>query len=112
MTPTLSSERSILYDPGDFWDEALDARGSPRPEYELPLATVAELGTDELARRVGKAVARLGATFGAGGAQSFPVDPIPRLISSAEWRWLEAALAQRALALNGLIADGYGDHRT
>jgi uncharacterized circularly permuted ATP-grasp superfamily protein len=112
MPSTVSGDRSLRYDPGDFWDEAFDSAGSRRPEYEPAFAIVDELGASELARRVDKAAARIGATFGSGaGAQAFPIDPIPRLIQATEWTWLEAALAQRARALNAFIADVYADRR-
>jgi uncharacterized circularly permuted ATP-grasp superfamily protein len=112
MSSTVSSDRSLTYDPGDFWDEAFDSAGSARPEYEPAFAIVEELGTSELARRVGKAAASIGATFGSGaGSQAFPIDPIPRLIQATEWAWLEIALAQRARALNAFIADVYAERR-
>ena len=41
-----------------------------------------------------------------------PVDCIPRLISGAEWDFLESGLAQRLKALNLFLSDVYGDQKT
>src|SRR5260370_7464907 len=40
-----------------------------------------------------------------------PYDPLPRIVESAEWAWLERALAQRVRALDEFIPDAYGDPR-
>lgn len=41
--------------------------------------------------------------------QLFPFDPIPRVISAAEWAYLEKGLIQRVTALNLFLADVYGE---
>ncbi len=51
-----------------------------------------------------------GLSFGS-RANSFPVDPVPRLITAGEWDLLQRALAQRARALNEFVADVYGPRR-
>ena len=40
-----------------------------------------------------------------------PYDPLPRIVDSVEWAWLERALAQRVRALDEFIRDSYGDAR-
>src|ERR1700688_3357527 len=40
-----------------------------------------------------------------------PYDPLPRIVESAEWAWLERALAQRVRALDEFIRDSYGEAR-
>ncbi len=50
-------------------------------------------------------------TFGAKGDERFHLDPVPRLISAADWAALEAGLAQRVRALDAWCADVYGDRR-
>ena len=45
------------------------------------------------------------------GEVPFVVDPIPRLITAAEWAGVEAGLAQRTLALNAFLRDVYGERR-
>ena len=56
---------------------------------------------------------RIGITFGVYGDKDaaerlIPFDIVPRLISRAEWRRLEAGLTQRVKALNLFLADVYG----
>ena len=41
----------------------------------------------------------------------FPLDVVPRVLAAPEWERLEAALAQRVIALNAFVADAYGDRR-
>ena len=40
-----------------------------------------------------------------------PVDFVPRILSGAEWRQLEAGLTQRVGALNPFLEDVYGEAR-
>jgi uncharacterized circularly permuted ATP-grasp superfamily protein len=56
---------------------------------------------------------RIGITFGVYGDKDaaerlIPFDIVPRLLSRAEWRRLEAGLTQRANALNLFLKDVYG----
>ena len=41
----------------------------------------------------------------------FPLDVVPRVVAGDEWERLEAALAQRVIALNAFVADAYGARR-
>jgi uncharacterized circularly permuted ATP-grasp superfamily protein len=43
--------------------------------------------------------------------QLFPFDPIPRVIPTNEWEFIEKGLVQRARALNSFLLDIYGDKR-
>jgi uncharacterized circularly permuted ATP-grasp superfamily protein len=52
---------------------------------------------------------RRGVTFGSGG--DFRVDPVPRLITAADWAPLAAGLVQRVRALNRFVADVYDEQR-
>ena len=55
-----------------------------------------------------------GVTFGVpteGVAPIFPFDPVPRVLSSSEWRSLSRALSQRAMALDLFVSDCYGSQR-
>jgi uncharacterized circularly permuted ATP-grasp superfamily protein len=38
-----------------------------------------------------------------------PYDPLPRIVDSVGWAWLERALAQRVRALDEFIRDAYGE---
>jgi uncharacterized circularly permuted ATP-grasp superfamily protein len=40
-----------------------------------------------------------------------PFDPLPRIVDSVGWAWLERALAQRVRALDHFIRDAYGECR-
>ena len=56
---------------------------------------------------------RLGVTFAVygeseAGERIIPFDIIPRVLSQAEWRRLEAGVRQRAAVLNAFLADIYG----
>ncbi|MEQ1715100.1 MAG: circularly permuted type 2 ATP-grasp protein, partial [Hyphomicrobium sp.] len=44
-------------------------------------------------------------------AQRWQLDLTPVIISSGEWRWLEAALVQRARLFDALLSDLYGEQR-
>jgi len=92
-----------------YYDEAVDPAGRPRPGYAALLDALDTAQLAELQRRVCEAMQRMGATFGDGEGQVFPVCPIPRLIHANEWALLQRGLAQRARALNAFIADVYGD---
>ena len=43
-----------------------------------------------------------------GLARPWPLDPLPAIVPAAEWRGIEAGLAQRARLLDRLLADLYG----
>jgi uncharacterized circularly permuted ATP-grasp superfamily protein len=90
-------------------DEAFAETGTPRPPYAEVLDALARQNLVVLRERVRSNAAALGLGFGRGRA--IAVDPVPRLIEAAEWEPLEAGLAQRARALNGFLADVYGEQR-
>ncbi len=82
-------------EPGCF-DEAFDAEGEARPHYRELLEAL-EQDLEGLSRRVAERVGAHGLTFGEG--EEIAVDPVPRLLTAAEWERLEAGLLQRARAL-------------
>jgi len=86
--------------------EAYEMAGSVRPHYQETLALVMATSTSDLSQRVRAAVETLEVTF---RDRPFPIDVVPRLLSSDEWRTLEAGAAQRARALNAFVVDVYGD---
>jgi uncharacterized circularly permuted ATP-grasp superfamily protein len=108
-SPPVTDDRAIAYEPGDFYDEAVDPTGRPRPGYEHVLAALADADPARLAGCVDAAVERMGATFGGGGDDAFRVCPIPRLIHATEWQRVERGLSQRARALNAFVRDVYGE---
>ncbi|MCA1656761.1 MAG: circularly permuted type 2 ATP-grasp protein, partial [Actinobacteria bacterium] len=91
-------------------DEAIAADGAPREPYAELLARLAAIDLEDLRRSVAGELAQAGVAFGEGASSAtFPLDPIPRLISREEWSLLERGLAQRARALGAFLADAYGE---
>ncbi|HET7465375.1 MAG TPA: circularly permuted type 2 ATP-grasp protein [Candidatus Dormibacteraeota bacterium] len=103
------------YELNGFYDEMLAAVGQPRPGYRLLYDRLNSLGAAELQRRHGLALQLFrnhGITFAVypdeqGTEKVFPFDVIPRVISAATWRRLEAGLKQRLAALNLFLEDVY-----
>src|SRR2546423_671068 len=95
------------YRPPPGYDEAFSAAGTPRPHYVDLLAALADCDLDLVAERVTRHMRSSGATFGTG--EIFRLDPVPRLVTAAEWAELEAGLAQRIRALDAFVADVYGE---
>ncbi len=99
-----------------FYDEMLVAEGRPRPGYRRLYEHLNRLGPVELQRRHDLALQMFrhhGITFAVypdeqGTEKVFPFDIIPRVISAATWRRLEAGLKQRLQALNLFLDDVYG----
>jgi uncharacterized circularly permuted ATP-grasp superfamily protein len=98
-------------------DECVTIEGLPREPYQqLLAAALSDLDKLEAIRAHAAAwFAAKDITFGipvADEAPIFPFDPIPRVLGALEWRGLERALAQRALALDMFVADCYGAQRS
>ena len=99
-----------------LYDEMLEGAGRPRPLYRPLYQRLNEMGPRELERRHSLAMQTFrnhGITFAVypdaqGTEKLFPFDVIPRLVSAATWRRLEAGLVQRLHALNLFLADVYG----
>jgi len=90
------------------YDEAFAASG-PRSAYVEVLDALAGHDLVELRERVRSNAAALDLSFGQG--RELVLDPVPRVLDSAEWERLEAGLLQRARALNAFLADAYGGQR-
>jgi uncharacterized circularly permuted ATP-grasp superfamily protein len=103
----------------DVWDELLDPDGAARRPAAAIVEAIRRLGVGELRARQDLAdleILALGITFtvysdGRGIDRAWPFDVIPRVIAAAEWRRVEAGLAQRLRALNQFIDDVYHDQR-
>jgi uncharacterized circularly permuted ATP-grasp superfamily protein/uncharacterized alpha-E superfamily protein len=98
------------------FDECIDADGELRETYvsffeALPRFTSAELKQrDEIIRRT---IQEQGITYNVYGDplgfdRPWELEPLPLLISAAEWGELEKGLIQRASLINRIIADCYG----
>ena len=102
-----------------IYDEMSSAPGVFRPHWDAYLASLSEIGREELARRWRTARQRIrenGVSYNVYGDplgmdRPWNLDAIPILISPTEWRELEAGLIQRARLLNWMLADLYGPQK-
>ncbi|MFP5310097.1 MAG: circularly permuted type 2 ATP-grasp protein, partial [Actinomycetes bacterium] len=103
------------YDPGDFFDEVVDADGHVRPHYRALVDRLATVAPADLERRerVRDSIFRTqGITFTVYGdddgvERTFPMDLIPRIIPADEWDVVERGVVQRVTALNRFLEDLY-----
>lgn len=120
MSAVTSDEHPTLlasYDPGQAYDELLQAGRAPRPHYKALYDRLLSLPTDELNRRKSAADVSFlnqGITFtvyssSEGTERIFPYDLIPRIIPGSEWTSVEQGLRQRLTALNLFLHDIYHD---
>ncbi|WP_319521798.1 circularly permuted type 2 ATP-grasp protein [uncultured Desulfosarcina sp.] len=107
------------YDPEDYYDELMDAQGTPRPGAQLLVDKIESLPPGELALRQKAAetlLFKMGITFNVYGREEgtekiFPFDIIPRIVSADDWQQIESGLKQRIFALNAFIQDIYNDRK-
>ena len=106
------------YRPNRGYDEYFQGPEQPRLALQPLLSSLGKLGLEELNRNhaaAGMLLKRLGATFrlndsgNKGVERILPFDPLPRLISQADWQRLEAGLIQRLEAIDLFLADVYGE---
>jgi uncharacterized circularly permuted ATP-grasp superfamily protein len=98
-----------------FFDEMLRADGTPRPAYQELVTWFGQQSRTSFKQKQQEALAifsRLGITFAVYGSSEanekiIPFDLIPRIISAAEWRFLERGIEQRVRALNAFLHDIY-----
>jgi uncharacterized circularly permuted ATP-grasp superfamily protein/uncharacterized alpha-E superfamily protein len=101
------------------YDELLDAEGVVRPHWRPLIERLAGDGIEgvrrgvELARRL---IIENGVTYNVyadaqGRDRPWLLDPLPLLLTAAEWREIEAGVMQRARLFDGLLADLYGPQR-
>jgi uncharacterized circularly permuted ATP-grasp superfamily protein len=103
------------YDSGAFFCELTSARSSNDAEIATVLARLGGLGFQDLSRRSAAAereLFNLGITFTVYSERDsidriLPFDVIPRLITAAEWQYLEEGVIQRVQAINLFLGDIY-----
>ncbi|MCX6587637.1 MAG: circularly permuted type 2 ATP-grasp protein [Acidobacteria bacterium] len=102
-----------------FYDEVLQPSGAIRPHWRgltESILTLGEGGFRERWKEGQRLIHDHGITYNVyGDPQStdrpWPLDPVPLVMDPAEWRSIEAAVAQRARLLNSILADAYGPQR-
>lgn len=104
--------------PGAF-DEMVDQNGNARPAWAFFVNALERLGTDELARRFGRADQYLRdagvyyRVYGRRGEseREWPLAHLPLLIAEDEWNGIASGLVERADLFEKIIADIYGEGR-
>src|SRR6202167_3063061 len=102
-----------------IYDEMSSAPGIFRPHWDAYVASLSEIGREELGRPWSTAPQRIRANRvrykgdgdPLGLERPWNLDAIPILISPPEWRELEAGLIQRARLLNWILSDLYGPQK-
>lgn len=101
-------------DQPDIWDEMFTTEGV-RPSYRNFMSAIEDLSMHEMNHKdemAKKLFMTQGITFtvyssGEGIEKIFPFDIIPRIITNAEWKHIEAGIKQRLKALNIFLKDIY-----
>ncbi|WP_298345284.1 circularly permuted type 2 ATP-grasp protein [Ferrimicrobium sp.] len=110
-------ENTLLdaYAISDTFDEVLTAPGLPRPGCMELYSALQELSETEFEQRCQErdlSFRDRGVTYSFAGLEApFPLDPIPRIISSQEWAYLESGVIQRVRALEAFLDDVFTQQR-
>ncbi|MGS0685832.1 circularly permuted type 2 ATP-grasp protein [Nakamurella sp. GG22] len=100
-------------------DEAVTPEGRVREGYRDIVDALESTGIDKLRAaaadldrvRVTEGISFIADVEGELREQPFPLDPVPRVLSAADWTTIGAGLRQRTRALNAFLADVYGEAR-
>lgn len=98
-----------------MFDEIFNEHGIPREHYVPYLNWLKSCSSGHLAGKMLEAdlmFRRIGITFAVYGEEEgterlIPSDPVPRIINSQEWEYLEKGIEQRITALNMFLHDIY-----
>jgi uncharacterized circularly permuted ATP-grasp superfamily protein/uncharacterized alpha-E superfamily protein len=98
------------------YDELLSAAGTPRPQWDAFLRSLADRGRSEVGETLSlmeREIRANGITYNVyadpkGADRPWEVDPLPLLLSASEWDEIETGIAQRADLLNRILQDVYG----
>ncbi|MBA2588746.1 MAG: circularly permuted type 2 ATP-grasp protein [Alphaproteobacteria bacterium] len=101
------------------FDELRDDDGQVRPHWRAFARTLTQLSPEEYARRQASARATVqdnGVTYNvyddrAGQARPWQLDIVPFILSSADWKTIEAAVIQRAMLADMILRDVYGPQK-
>ena len=119
MPATLAHDQPLIanyHAPAGVFDELLDETRQPRGHYAGLVEHLGSLGLDGLRQRAEtgrRLVAEQGITYNVyndprGMERPWELDPMPLIMSAAEWSRLESGMVQRATLLNRILADCYG----
>lgn len=105
--------------PASRFDELRDGDGQVRPHWRAFARTLAQLSPEEYARRQASARATVqdnGVTYNvyddrAGQARPWQLDIVPFILSSSDWKAIEAAVIQRAMLADMILQDVYGPQK-
>jgi uncharacterized circularly permuted ATP-grasp superfamily protein/uncharacterized alpha-E superfamily protein len=105
--------------PGGHFDELLDDERAPRPHWRDFAREAGDLSAEQISRtesRIARQIHENGVTYNVyaatdGSARPWALDALPLIIAAAEWEHLAAGLRQRAVLLNAMAADFYGEQR-
>jgi uncharacterized circularly permuted ATP-grasp superfamily protein len=92
-----------------IYDEAFQPGGQPRPQYAALVERLAEIDLDALGDALSRELRERRITFAASADGMFALDPVPRILTAAEWRQVADGVVQRARALERFVADVYGE---
>ena len=100
---------------GGVWDEMYGADNNVREHYRKVIEYISKESADDLNKKEELAKSLFmsqGITFtvynsGEGIEKIFPFDIIPRIITAAEWAFVEKGIKQRLTALNHFLKDIY-----
>lgn len=102
------------------YDELLDSRGAIRSHWQVLMERLTDADLRQSTQRCLQLTRRLiaenGVTYNVyadsqGADRPWTLDPLPLIVTAAEWRDIERGVAQRARLLNALLADLYGAQR-
>ena len=119
MPATLAHDQPLIanyHAPAGVFDELLDETRQPRGHYAGLVEHLGSRGLDGLRQRAEtgrRLVAEQGITYNVyndprGMERPWELDPMPLIMSAAEWSRLESGMVQRATLLNRILADCYG----
>jgi len=102
-----------------YYDEMTAADGTMRPRWRPLLEPLERMGQAGFARRWQegrRVIHENGTTYNVysdpqSAGRPWPLDPLPMVLDSAEWSFLSAAIAQRAMLLNAILSDLYGPRK-
>jgi uncharacterized circularly permuted ATP-grasp superfamily protein/uncharacterized alpha-E superfamily protein len=105
--------------PAGHFDELFDAGRALRPHWRSFFREAGDLGAEQLSRtegRIARQIYENGVSYNVyaatdRSARPWALDALPLIIPAVEWERLAAGLRQRAVLLNAMAADFYGEQR-